>query len=80
MVIDSPQGLCWAAQVGDVVREGCGRQSIPVHDPAGVFESTVQKRTLDPGAVSVKIVIDGATVQENSTSGGFGSATVLHWP
>lgn len=80
VIIDSPEGLCWSANVGMATREGCGRDEISVHDDTGVFSSNVQKRTAEPGTVAISIVIDGATEESNSTSAAYGMAQVVHVP
>lgn len=80
VIIDSPEGLCWSANVAMATQEGCGRQEIKVHDDLGMFSSNVQKQGDKPGTVSISIMIDGQMRESNSTSAAYGVAQVVHVP
>jgi hypothetical protein len=58
--INADNGVCWAGTVAGAPRSGCGDAAYPAAGEGGVVATIV--KTDGAGGVSVRIVVDGHTV------------------
>jgi hypothetical protein len=71
----APSGKCWSGAIGDSTKDGCGSKSFDITNEA-IIVANAQKQ--DPGKWKLRLVleVDGAVVDEASTTATFGIAQV----
>ena len=72
-----PESVCWSGAIGDSTKDGCGDQTISVHDDLGIFSSNVQNQGLY-GTVTISLTVDGEQRDSSTTSAAYGVASVAN--
>jgi hypothetical protein len=76
----APPSLCWSGAFGDRTVEGCGNQTVPVEDMAGVYSANAQKQDEGSSELTLVLKVGGQELDRTSTSAAYGVASVTGQP
>jgi hypothetical protein len=73
--VDAPSGKCWSGAIGDSTKDGCGSKSYEIKGES-IIVANAQKQTSGHWTLTLRLEMDGKTVDTSSTTAEYGIAQV----